>query len=357
VFKAVAEEVATLLGADLGLISRFDEEGAIVGVGEWSRTGEYGFLGMKAPLGGRNVTTLVYETQQLVRLDDYESVTGVRAEQVRRLGLRSAIGAPITVGGRLWGVIAILSKRVNAFAPGTEQRLGEFAELLATAVANAEAQMELMASRARIVSTADHTRRRIERDLHDGAQQQLVSLVLRLRGAHETVPPELHELADELDAVATALTRTLDELRELARGIHPSVLTKGGLGPALRVLARRSAVPLELNVQVEPRAPEAIEIAAYYVISEALTNAVKHAQASRISADVTSDAGALHIHVVDDGVGGASFARGSGLVGLKDRVAALGGRIDLFSEPGAGTTLSLELPYAAVDAAARIRSE
>ena len=176
VFEAVAEEVATLLSADLGLISRFDAEGAIVGVGEWSREGEFGFLGMKAPLGGRNVSTLVYETHRPVRLDDYESVTGVRAQHVRRLELSSAIGAPITVGGRLWGVIAILSKLVNAFPPGTEHRLAEFAELLATAVANAETQMELTASRARIVATADETRRRIERDLHDGAQQQLVSL-------------------------------------------------------------------------------------------------------------------------------------------------------------------------------------
>jgi signal transduction histidine kinase len=356
VFEAVAEEAATLLGADLGLISRFDGDGAIVGVGEWSRAGRYGFLGMRAPLGGRNVSTLVYEAHRPVRLDDYESVTGVRAQRVRRLDLRSAIGAPITVGGRLWGVIAILSKRVNAFPQGTEHRLAQFAELLATAVANAETQMELTASRARIVATADETRRRIESDLHDGAQQQLVSLALRLRGAQSTVPPELHELADELDAVVTGLTRTLDELRELARGIHPSILSRGGLGPALRVVARRSAVPVELDVRVEPRPPEAIEIAVYYVVSEALANAVKHAQASRVRVEVSSDAGVMYIRVCDDGVGGASFARGSGLVGLKDRAAALGGRIDLRSEPGAGTLLAAEVPYR-VEQAARLPSE
>ena len=170
------------------------------------------------------------------------------------------------------------------------------------------------------------------------------------------MPPELHELADELEAIAIGLTRTLDELRELARGIHPSVLTRHGLGPALRALARRSAVPVELDVRVEARPPEAIENAAYYVVSEALANAVKHAHASRISAEVISDAGALRIRVRDNGIGGAGFARGSGLVGLKDRAAALGGRIDLRSEPGDGTTLSVRLPYA-VDAAAGLRSE
>jgi signal transduction histidine kinase len=204
--------------------------------------------------------------------------------------------------------------------------------------------MELTASRARIVATADETRRRIERDLHDGAQQELVSLVLELGAARATVPPELAELRAELDRVADGLNRALDELREFARGIHPSVLTKGGLRPALRALARRCALPVELEVRVADRPAPATEVAAYYVVSEALANAVKHARATSVDVEVVGDDRTLHVCVRDDGIGGAGLADGSGLVGLKDRVEAVGGRIELRSQPGAGTTVSAEFP-------------
>jgi signal transduction histidine kinase len=213
-----------------------------------------------------------------------------------------------------------------------------------------------MASRVRIVATADETRRRIERDLHDGAQQRLVSLALQLRAAQTAVPPELHDLDDELDGVATGLAGVLEELRETARGIHPAILSEGGLGPALRTLARRSAVLVRLDLHVERRLPEPIEVGAYYVVSEALTNAAKHAQAAAVDVRIEAVEGRLRISVRDDGVGGAEFGRGSGLVGLKDRVEALGGSISVSSAPDAGTALNVELPLGDDDVSAPPRT-
>jgi signal transduction histidine kinase len=241
-------------------------------------------------------------------------------------------------------VIAVASTGDEPPPPGTETRLGGFAELVATAIANAESQAELRASRARIVATADETRRRIERDLHDGAQQRLVALGLQLRGAQADVPPELGELDGELEDIAAGITDVLDEVREMARGIHPAILARGGLGPALKTLARRSAVPVVLDVRTERRLPEAIEVGAYYVVSEALTNAAKHVHALSVAVYVEAVNGVLRVSVQDDGVGGADFARGSGLVGLKDRVEALGGRIAVESAPDTGTAVNVEFP-------------
>jgi signal transduction histidine kinase len=241
--------------------------------------------------------------------------------------------------------VAIVTTRCEGGLPvDAEERLADFAELVATAIANAESQAELTASRARIIATADETRRRIERDLHDGAQQRFVSLALQLRATQAAVPPELHELAAELDRVAAGMSTALEDLREFARGIHPAILAEGGLGPALKVLGRRSTVPVELDVRTQGRLPEPVEAAAYYVVSEALTNAAKHAQAATVVVDVEASGGVLRISVCDDGVGGADFARGSGLVGLRDRVEALGGRIALQSNPGRGTVLAVDLP-------------
>jgi signal transduction histidine kinase len=221
---------------------------------------------------------------------------------------------------------------------------------LAVTLDNAQLYAQLTASRARIVAAADHTRRRIERDLHDGAQQRLVSLALRLRAVQLSLPPDAGELAGSLGSLVDEATSTLDELGELARGIHPIVLAEGGLTAALETLARRSAIPVELDGEVEGRLPEQVETAAYYVVSEALTNAAKHAAASvvRIRVDTVEaeGGGALRVEVRDDGRGGAAVAQGTGLLGLKDRVEALGGRILLHSPPGAGTTLRLELPLA-----------
>jgi signal transduction histidine kinase len=240
--------------------------------------------------------------------------------------------------------VAVATTRAEPLPADTEARLAGFTELVATAIANAESQAELTASRARVVATADATRRRFERDLHDGAQQHLVSLIRQLRAAKAEAPPEAAGLVQRLDSAAAGLTGVLEELREVARGLHPAILADGGLRLALKALARRSAVPVRLDVRVEGRLPEPVEIAAYYVVSEALTNAAKHAHASAADVEVAAGGGVLHVRVRDDGRGGAAFGHGSGLVGLRDRVEALGGRLSLHSPPGAGTTMDIALP-------------
>jgi signal transduction histidine kinase len=259
-------------------------------------------------------------------------------------GVSTGSGSPIVVEGRLWGIAVAASGDADALPAGTEHRIAGFTELAATAIANAEAQAQLMESRARVVASADETRRRIERDLHDGAQQRLVSLALQLRAAQAEVPPELGRLGAELERVTAGLTSALDELREYARGIHPAFLAERGLGPALKTLARRCPIPVDLDVKLEGRLEERVEVCAYYVVSEALTNVAKHASASHVTVRAEVVSGVLRVSVRDDGRGGAGFARGTGLVGLKDRVEALSGRISLLSPAGAGTTLRAELP-------------
>ena len=228
--------------------------------------------------------------------------------------------------------------------PDTEARLAAFTELIATAIANADSRSELAASRRRIVAASDEARRRIERDLHDGTQQRLASLGLAVRAAEADVPPDRGDLRAELSRIATGLADAVTDLQEFSRGIHPAILSQGGLGPALRTLARRSAVPVELDVTTDTRFPEPIEVAAYYVASEALANATKHAQASRIEVTLATRNGRLLLSVRDDGVGGADPARGSGLVGLTDRVEALGGSIHVRGHVGDGTHITAELP-------------
>jgi signal transduction histidine kinase len=345
-FEAVAEEVGRLLGADITAVGRYDPEGAVTSVAIWTSTPSSSPIGYQATLGDRNVSTLVFETRRPARVESYgdAAARGRGAPWLAATGVRSSVGAPISLEDRLWGVMIVGSTSDVPPPRGTEERLADFTELVATAIANAEAQAELTASRARIVATADDTRRRIERDLHDGAQQRLVSLALQLRGAQAGVPPGLGQLGAELAEVAGGLTDVLDDLREMARGIHPAILAEGGLGPALKTIARRSAVPVDLDVRTTGRLPEPIEVGAYFVVSEALTNVAKHARASSVAVDVEAVDGVLRLSVRDDGVGGADFAGGSGLVGLKDRVEALGGRIAVDSVSGAGTTLRVELP-------------
>jgi signal transduction histidine kinase len=344
VVAAVAEEMGRLFAAESALF-RYDPGATATTVATWSATGHAFAVGNRFPLGGRNAATLVFETGQPARIDGYaaDDASAVTVN-ARRSGARSGVGAPISVGGQLWGAAIVTTRREAGLPVDAEERLADFAELVATAIANAEAQAELTASRARIIATADETRRRIERDLHDGAQQRLVSLALQLRAAQATVPPDLDELAAELDRVAAGMNSALEELREFAGGIHPAILAEGGLRPALKALARRSAVQVQLDVRTEGRLPEPVEVAAYYVVSEALTNAAKHAQAATVGVDVEASDGVLHVRVRDDGVGGADFGRGSGLVGLRDRVEALGGRIALESKPARGTSLAVELP-------------
>ena len=342
VFAAVAAEAGRLLSADATLMSRYDPDDAATIVGAWTSTGAVSApLGTRLSLGGRDLHTLVFQSGRPARIDDYGEASDVAAGIARKAGVRSAAGVPVSVEGRLWGVIGIASG--HELPPDTEARLAGFTELIATAIANAETQAALTASRARIVATTDQTRRRIERDLHDGAQQRLVSLALQLREAQAALPGA-GELAQRLEGAVAEVNGVLEELREIARGIHPAVLTEGGLRPALRALARRSAVPVSLDVKVAGRLPEPVEIAAYYAVSEALTNVAKYAHASAAEVEVAVGDGVLRVDVRDDGRGGADFGRGSGLLGLKDRVEALGGWISLQSAAGAGTIMQIALP-------------
>jgi signal transduction histidine kinase len=340
-FAAVAEEVGRLLPVDLAIITRSDSDGVITGVIGWSRTGDVTHLLRPAGQGNPNVSAMVVETGRPARKDDYTDSANAAA-----LGIRSAVGAPISVRGRIWGAMIVASVRDEPLPEGIEDRLADFTELVATAIANAEAQGELTASRARIVATADETRRRIERDLHDGAQQRLVSVALQLRSAQAAVPPSMRELNGELDEAIGGLSEAIEELREIARGIHPAALMEGGLEPALRTLARRSSVPVQLEMGTRGRRlSERVEVTAYYVVSEALTNVSKHAKGTGADVDVDVVAGRLRISIDDDGVGGADPRRGSGLVGLRDRVEAIGGTMSVQSRAGGeGTHLLVELP-------------
>jgi signal transduction histidine kinase len=344
VFAAVAAEAGRLLRADATLLSRYDPDAKATVVGAWtSAGGTPAPLGTRLSLGGRDLHTLVFQSGRPARIDDYgeASASATAAEIARKTGVRSGAGVPISVEGRLWGVIGIASG--HELSPDTEARLAGFTELAATAIANAATQAALAASRARLVATTDQARRRIERDLHDGAQQRLVALALRLREAQAALP-ETGELAQRLDGAVIEVNGVLEELREVARGIHPAILTESGLRPALRALARRSAVPVSLDVQVAGRLPEPVEFAAYHAVSEALANVAKHAQASAAEVEIGVGDGVLRVDVRDDGRGGADAGRGSGLLGLKDRVEALGGWISLRSEAGTGTVMRIALP-------------
>ncbi len=346
VFAAVAEEFGHVVGAEFTSVSRYHEDNTATIVGVWTGTGtpQPPVAGDRLKMGGRNMTTLVYQTGQPARIDNYGEASGAFAAIGRRWGARTAVGVPIRVGGRLWGVVNVWSAHTVSLPADTEPRLAAFTELVGTAIANTEAQAALAASRARLVVAADEARRRIERDLHDGAQQRLVTLALRLREVQAAGPPEAAGLVRQLDGVAAGLEAALEELREIARGIHPAVLAQGGLRPALTALARRSPVPVNLDIQVTGRLPDPVEIAAYYVVSEALTNTARHAAATAATVQVSAGQGTLCVCVRDDGRGGATFGRGSGLVGLRDRVEALGGRLTLRDSPGGGTTLDAHIP-------------
>jgi signal transduction histidine kinase len=286
----------------------------------------------------------VRHSGQAARMDSHNHAAGSAAARIRALGLCSGVGAPIMVYSRVWGVAVAGSSRTNAFPPSAEQRVSDFADLITIAIANANARAELRASRARIVAAADETRRRIERDLHDGAQQRLVSLGLKLRLAEESVPLTQATLGAEISDVVAGLVGVSDELREIARGIHPAILSRGGLGPTLKTLARRCPVPVELDVAVPRRLPDYLEVAGYYIVAEALTNVAKHAQASLVQLAVKADDDKLHLSIRDDGIGGADARKGSGLIGLVDRVEALGGQMEIASRIGDGTSLLVNIP-------------
>jgi signal transduction histidine kinase len=344
IFSAVAEEIRRLLGAYNAGIGRFEPDGAALVI-----VGGAGPImvpvGTRVELRDYDGPAMVWRTGLPARLDEdaWSGLSDPIADGLRELGIRSMVTSPINVEGRLWGVVNAATRR-GPFPPGTADRLADFTELVATAVGNAESRAELAASRARIVAAADEARRRIERDLHDGTQQRLVSLGLELRMAQSLVPAGLVELETEIGRIAGELGGAVEDLREIARGIHPAILSEGGLGPALHTLARRAAITVELEAAAITRLPEPVEVVAYYTVSEALTNATKHAHASVVSVVAREQDDRLHLTVRDDGAGGADPARGSGLIGLRDRVEALGGSFEFSSPPGQGTLIGVQLP-------------
>jgi signal transduction histidine kinase len=345
VFDAVRREVARMFNTPLSGLLRYDADGTVT---QLAASDDYpGPVETSWPIeGDSSAVAQVCRTGLPARADYTRPVQGSIADAARDEGVRSAVGVPVVVDGGLWGVMAVGTREVEPLPADLEDRLAKFTELLATAIANAEGRAELDASRARIVATADVTRRRIERNLHDGAQQQLVSLALEVRAAQASVPEEMSQHRDELSHIAEGLTTALDELREIALGLHPAILAEGGLGPALKTLAHRSPIPVELEMRTVGRLSESLEVAAYYVVSETLTNAAKHSRASRVRVEVELRDRALCIAVADDGVGGADATRGSGLLGLRDRVEANGGTISIESREGAGTSLTAVLPLA-----------
>jgi signal transduction histidine kinase len=294
-------------------------------------------------MDGEAAISQIRQTGLPVRIDDYTRLSGDLAAQVRELGARAAVAAPIMVQGYLWGAMIVISNE-GPFASGTETRIAEFTDLVALALSSTDAYSQLTASRARIVEAGDAERRRLERNLHDGAQQRLVSLALGLGMAESKVEQEPATAVTLLQAAREELAQALSELRELARGIHPAVLTERGLTYALTTLAERAPVEVVLDVQLDRRPPPAIEAAAYYVVAEALANVAKYAQATTATVSVTIDRERLHVEVADDGVGGADASAGSGLRGLDDRVQAFGGSLRVISPPGQGTQILAELP-------------
>jgi GAF domain-containing protein len=351
VFDGVRDEVARMFNADLSVLMRYDANGAATVLA--TSQGYLGPIGRNWLVeGDESAIAGVYRTGLPARADYTGTVQGPIAAAAQGVGARSAVGVPVVVDGAPWGVVAVGSRETEPLPVDFEGRLAKFTDLLATAIANAEDRAALDASRARIVATADATRRRIERDLHDGAQQQLVWLALAVRAAQAAVPEELEQHRSELDVVVEGIGEVLDDLRETALGIHPAGLSEDGLTPALKRLVARSPLRVNLDVRRDGRFPEPVEVTAYYLVSEALTNAAKYADIEVVDVTVAGEGGALQVEVRDAGRGGADPAEGSGLLGLRDRVEAIGGTMRLSSPPGEGTWLRVELPLR--DRAARL---
>jgi signal transduction histidine kinase len=348
IFSAVGREVQRMFGLeggdlDVTTVVRFDSgsefvlvssSNTILGLPLWSRWAPNDIY----------VTTRVRRTGRSARVDVDELLAArdPGAAELRRQGVASQIASPIVVEGHLWGAMNINATR--ALPSGIEERLEKFTELVATAIANAENRSKLAASRKRLVAASDEARRRIERDLHDGTQQRLVSLALAARAAAEDLPPESGDVREKFSKIASGLSEAAEELQEFSRGIHPAILSDAGLRPALEALAMRSPIPVELVIRTEERFPEPVEVAVYFVASEALANAAKHSRSTRIAVTLRLESETLVLAVRDDGVGGADAGRGSGIVGLRDRVEALGGSLAINSKPGGGTEVSAALP-------------
>ncbi|GAA2040563.1 hypothetical protein GCM10009839_48400 [Catenulispora yoronensis] len=342
IFNSVAAEASRALGVPRVDIGRRHDDGRVGLLGSHGRTDPT--QDDVFSLGGVLAAEAVAATGRAARIDDWSHLAGPEAAALAAEGYTSVAAAPIHVDGALWGVIAVLADQ--PLREDTATRLTDFTHLVAGSISNVHARDSLIASRARIVTAGDDTRRRIERNLHDGIQQRVVALSLSLRAVRMRYPLAPDVVAD-LDELAHDLDSVLEEIRVFSQGLHPALLSRSGLGPSLRDLTRRSPVPVELDVPGGRRFPEPVETAVYYLVSEALANAVKHAGASVVTVAVEADAHSVRAVVADDGVGGAVLGRGTGLTGLVDRAEALGGRFTLDSPAGRGTRVVIELPLAA----------
>jgi signal transduction histidine kinase len=347
VFGAVAREVAQILEARHAAVIRYEPDGTGTWVGIWN-SGRVATL----PLGSRplekgTAAELVARTKEPGRIETFEATVGADElhASLRSMGVKSAVGCPVTVGERFWGAV-IAASTSDPLPRDTEKRMLDFTDLLVTAIVNADSHAELEASRARVLAAADATRRLIERDLHDGAQQRLVSTMLELRAMETTLPAEQEESRGLLSHATHALDEALEDLRGIARGLHPALLSRRGLEPAIKALARCSAIPVELNMCADQHLAERFEVTVYYVVAEALTNAAKHARASVVHIDLIVENVTIRLWISDDGKGGADPNRGSGLLSIGDRVEALGGRLEIRSPAGGGTSLLAEIPIA-----------
>lgn len=345
VYPAAVAELATGLDVEHVTLLEYEPDGSCTVLAAHDSQDRQKFeVGERLSLDGDSVASRIRRTGAAARIDDYAAVQGSIASRIQALELRSGVGAPVTVGTSARGALIIGSVRTEPMPDGTEAQVCDFADLVGTAIANAETRAELKASRARVVAAADQARRAIERNLHDGAQQRIVSLGLGLRALEASVPEEQHAVRKQLDNLVNGMADLYTELQELSRGIHPAVLTKGGLGPAIKTLARRSVVPVRLVVDVDRRLPESTEAAAYYVIAEALTNTAKHAEASEVTVRAGFDGDELRLEVADDGIGGAATGGGTGLIGLNDRVEAVSGSLEVTSPAGGGTLVVARIP-------------
>jgi PAS domain S-box-containing protein len=347
VFAAVCEETGRLIDATTVNLAHFTSDGISLTMAGWSLHGTHVPTGTQLPLDGFAINELVARTRAPGRVDTYEGVPGRLAARLRELGIKSEVGAPVVVDGHVWGALIAGTDEPDPLPIGAEHRVASFAELIATAVSNATARAELMASRARTVAAADAARRRLARDLHDGAQQDLVNVVIDLQLAQQTRgddPRHAHELVER---AAQHAQIGVDRLRELAAGIHPEILTSRGLAAAIEGLAERLPVPVDTHELAEGRVAQEIEASVYFFVSEALTNVIKHAKADSARVHLAIDPHVLTVEVSDDGVGGAhADTGGSGLTGLFDRIGALDGTLSIDSPSGGGTTLRAAVPLA-----------
>jgi signal transduction histidine kinase len=346
VFAAVTEETGRLLGAQTSNLMRVSNPELAVIVAGWSEGAAHVPVGSTGKLDGRGMVGKILETGRPSRVDNFDDVGGDVAAAMRSLGLRSGVAGPVIVDGRIWGALVVCSAASVPLPAGTEDRVAAFAQLISLAIENAETREELAASRARLVAAADEARRRIERDLHDGAQQRLVAtaLTLTLLDRRLEADPDADEVSSLLASAREELNRGLEELRALARGLHPAELTDHGVEAAVRSLVHRVPVAVDFRSEVPERPDATIEAAAYFVVSEALTNVVKYAEATSVSVELKLTDDTLVVSIADDGIGGAELDGGSGLRGLCDRVHAVGGLLQVSSPPGEGTRLRAELP-------------